>query len=129
MCNEITVIRTFEASRREVFAAWVAPASLVAPVTRIEMDPVVGGNIRISSGGLASEDLVGVFLKADVANHLVYTWRWGAAAEETIVDVEFLEAGPLTVVQVRQRGFLGDESKLGHLAGWSAYLDGLAAYV
>lgn len=128
MCNQLTAVRTFDAGAERVRSAWTAPTTLVAPVVEVDMDPTVGGRVRVSTGGGPSDALSGVFVAVD-AQRLVYTWRWGGSAEETMVDVRFHAVGDRTVVEVHHRGFLDSASLDTHLAGWMNYFDGLATYV
>ncbi len=93
------------------------------------IEPVVGGAVRLSTGGRAEDDLTGTVIRAEAPNLLSYTWRWGDSAEETIVEVSFHPAAERTIVDVDHRGFLDDRSRLIHLEGWVSYLDGLASYL
>lgn len=129
MCNQIVVVRTFAAPAKRVFDAWISARSLVAPVTRVEMDAVEGGRISLEAGDSAEGKLQGVFLRVESSARLRYTWHWIASPEETIVDVRFHDLGPETVVEVTHTGFLNTESQSRHLQGWVAYLDGLEQYV
>lgn len=93
------------------------------------MDAEIGGQIRISTGASEPEELTGVFVTVQPLRRLVYTWRWGSAAEETIVDVLFHPAGSRTVVEVQHGGFVDRASLESHLAGWATYFDGLTTYL
>lgn len=129
MSNEITVLRSYDVSPAQLFDAWVSPATLVAPVTEVEMDATIGGRVRISTGESRESDLRGVFLVADRPNRLTYTWRWGGHPEESLVDVVFRAAGTTTVVVVNHRGFLDQASLDIHRGGWVAYLDGITMHL
>ncbi len=130
MTSPVHVIRSFEAPVQRLFDLWVAPTTLIGPVTEITMDPVVGGTIRLSTGGDdPAEQLGGRFLTVDRPERLRYTWRWGSSPEETIIDVRFVAAGTTTVVIVEHLGFLDEASRSTHLHGWVTYLDGLAAFL
>lgn len=128
MSDQLTAIRTIAAPADAVRQIWVSPSTLVPPVTEIEMDPRVGGAIRLSTGGPRESDLTGVFVTAE-PGRLAYTWRWGGFAEETLVDVRFHDAGSRTVVEVVHRGFLDEASRAAHRAGWQHYFDGVIAHI
>lgn len=127
MSNTITAIRTFDAPASTVYETWTSPSTIVAPVTAVEMDPRVGGRVRVSTGGDPAADLTGTFVRAERPSRLVYTWRWGDSEEETLVDVTFTDTGGSTLVEVRHSGFLDDESMSNHLNGWVTYFDGVGA--
>ncbi len=129
MCNQLTAIRTFDAPVDVVYSAWTSSETLVAPVVDVDMDPTVGGRVRVSTGQAPSADLTGVFVTVEDQRRLVYTWRWGDAAEESLVDVLFHAVDDRTVVEVHHRGFVDSASYETHLAGWVSYFDGLARYV
>lgn len=129
MCNQLTAVRTFDAEVGAVYSAWTSSTTLVAPVTEVEMDAQVGGRVRVATGAGRADDLAGVFVTVEPLRRLVYTWRWGSASEETIVDVRFHAAGSRTVVEVHHAGFGDTTSREHHLAGWTAYFDGLVPYL
>ncbi len=129
MTSPIQVLRTFEAAPTHVFDVWVSPETLVSPVSDVEMDPVVGGSVRISTGLGPESDLRGRFLVVDRPQHLRYTWRWGGFDEESVIDVWFHDLGNATVVEVEHAGFIDESSRQNHLRGWVHYLDSLTSFL
>lgn len=130
MTTPVHVVRSFEAPASRLFDLWVAPTTLIGPVTEIEMDPVVGGRIRLSTGGDdPASRLRGRFVAVERPERLRYTWRWGSSPEETMIDVRFVPAGAATVIEVDHAGFLDEASRATHLDGWVTYLDGLATFL
>ncbi len=130
MTTPVHIVRSFEATPSRLFDLWVAPTTLIGPVAEIEMDPVVGGALRLSTGGDDPAGLLrGRFVTVDRPDRLRYTWRRGSSSEETMVDVGFAPAGTTTVVTVEHLGFLDEASRATHLDGWVTYLDGLAGFL
>lgn len=130
MTTPVHIVRSFEATPSRLFDLWVAPTTLIGPVTEIDMDPVVGGTLWLSTGGDdPSGSLRGRFVIVDRPERLRYTWRWGSSPEETMIDVVFTPAGTTTVVTVEHLGFLDEASRATHLDGWVTYLDGLAGFL
>lgn len=126
----MTSIHTFESSPSTVWRAWLSPESLVSPVTRIRVDPRVGGRIVLESVHEGTISIMtGSFIQVQAPRHLEYTWQWDGRSEQTIVSVQFHPAGEHTVVEVEHRGFLEPTSLERHRSGWSSYLAGLAAYL
>ena len=129
MCATAVVARTILASPPTLFDLWVSPTTRVPPVISIDMDPVPGGELRLSTGPAPADELTGHFIVVDRPNRLRYTWRWGGSSEESLVDVRFHAAGPATVVEVIHDGFLDEVSRQIHLDGWVHYLDSLQAFL
>lgn len=128
MFDQFTAVRTFEAPVEVVREAWLSSSTVVPPVTAVDMEPRVGGRVRISTGGPPESDLHGVFVVVE-RERLTYTWRWGGSAEETLVEVRLHDAGSRTVVEVLHRGFLDMESLATHRSGWEGYFDGMASAI
>lgn len=111
---------------KKLFHAWVSPDSVVDPVTRIESDPKAGGHYKLYSG---SSVMHGVFQLVDEPRELRYTWCWDSSTETTEVHVRFKPAVNGTVVKLSHSGFLSEDSRAIHDAGWDSYVKGLVALV
>jgi len=129
MTTPVRVLRTLDASPADLFDVWVSSETLVDPVTALEMDAVVGGVLRVSTGAGLTSDLWGRFLAVERPTRLRYTWRWGGFDEESVVEVLFHDLEDVTVVEVNHAGFLDDTSRRNNLEGWVRYLDSLPAFL
>jgi uncharacterized protein YndB with AHSA1/START domain len=99
--------RTFPAARERVFHAWTEREALqqwFRPAGRgviiSKLDVQVGGAHRFDSVD-GSNAIVGAYLEIVRPEKLVFTWSFVAAQGiDTVVTVEFLECGPVTVVSL-----------------------------
>jgi uncharacterized protein YndB with AHSA1/START domain len=136
--------RAFDAPREAVFDAWTSPEVLrrwwaagtgwSTPVA--DLDLRVGGRIRLSMRDPAAHGpytVVGEYREIVRPERLVYTWTWEgepaeqAGSENTLVTVDFLDAGGRTTVVITHTGFAGAGIAAHHHHGWRACLDNLAA--
>lgn len=125
--------RTFAAPRALVFAAWTqpkhlkqwsAPHGFTVPVSTGKLRP--GGKWRacMVSERTGKLWLSGVYREVVKDERLVFTHAWenedGSRGEETVVTVEFTDAGPgKTKMVFKQTGFDSGESANGHKGGWT----------
>ncbi len=135
----LIVRKTIRADTGRVFDAWTKPASLkkwwgpgAIRCTGAEIDLRVGGSYRIANEYPDGKVvwIGGVFEVVEPPRRLVYTWRLEAHSPATeLVTVRFEARGPDTeVIILHQR--IGDKTlRDGHEEGWTACLDGLAAYL
>jgi uncharacterized protein YndB with AHSA1/START domain len=113
-----------------VYAAWVSSETVIAPATRMEIDPIVGGHYRlfIETPEMTMRNF-GTFLLVEPHARLCYTWEWNKDGEVSEIDVTFAPAGSGTDVHLRHTGFTKPESRVAHDRGWDSYIDGLSAFL
>jgi uncharacterized protein YndB with AHSA1/START domain len=125
--------RTFEASRAQVFRAWITPAALSQwfrpagkRITVRSLDARVDGSFRfeLENGG----SIIGTYLQIVPPKKLVFAWSVGAApGQETVVTVDFLDQGAVTEL-ILTHEHLGTQAR--HAVaegGWSSCFDALAS--
>jgi uncharacterized protein YndB with AHSA1/START domain len=141
--RDFTLVRTFEAPRRLVFAAFVEPERMKhwwAPqgfsMLSCALDLREGGawRMRIRSqetGAVHTE--VGVYREISPPDRLVFTHAWlrgnGTLTPTTLVTVSFRERDGRTEVRFHQRDFATPQACRSHEAGWSSSLELLTQYV
>jgi uncharacterized protein YndB with AHSA1/START domain len=130
--------RTFKAPRAKVFQAWTDPEELKNwwgpegyATPSAEVDLRVGGKYRLGMRKLPDGEilyLTGVYREVRPPERLVYTWRWEDKPEhgDTLVTVEFREAGESTEVVLTHEFFPTEKSRDDHNRGWNGCLDRLA---
>ena len=130
---DLTVTRTIAASRNRVFDAWLSPVTLAKFMrtpsggedARVTNDPVNGGRFSIV---MATEEREiphsGTYLAIDPHKHLSFTWESPFSLPESVVTIDFAEAGPeKTEITIRQVKFKNESTRDGHVGGWNAILD------
>jgi len=130
--------RIFKTRREKVFRAWTDPEELKKwwgpegyATPSAEVDLRVGGKYRLGMRKLPNGEifyLSGTYREVRPPERLVYTWRWEAEPEygETLVTVEFLQAGNSTEVVLTHEFFPTEKARDDHNRGWSSCLDRLA---
>ena len=123
----LVVRRVIPASREEVFAAWLDPASLeqwmrpgdVARATA-EVEPRVGGKFRIvMTHGSRDHEHRGEYLAIEPPSRLSFTWvSANTDLLPTVVTVEFLERDGGTEVVLTHRR-LPPAQRDAHREGWT----------
>ena len=117
---------SIDAPREAVFAAWLSSATVIAPVTRVDIDPVVGGRFHLDVGDAAQ--MRGTILRLEEGRHVRYSWAWNGGPE-AIVDVTFSSMGGGTSVSIEHTGLADAEDAERHAAGWDSYIAGLRTRV
>jgi len=134
----ITLKRTIRASRSEVFRAWTDPADLKRwwarpgfTVVDAQVDLRIGGGFRIQTqpdvGNVFS--VFGTYCEVRAPERLVYTWAWqGTRMDgiESLVTVDFREAGQDTDVLLIHEGFTSDGDHAAHRDAWIGCFDRLS---
>ena len=134
----ITLRRTIPARRGEVFRAWTDPAELKRwwarpgfTVVDAQVDLRIGGGFRIDTrpdvGNVFS--VFGSYREVRPPERLVYTWAWqGTRMDgiETLVTVDFREAGQDTEVLLTHEGFDTQGDHTAHRDAWIGCLDRLS---
>ena len=133
----VRIVRTIPGARADVFDTWVdherlrawwGPPGIV--VSALDGDLKVGSSYRITmeQPGVERRTLVWTFREIDPPARLVYTWRWADGPEEgpeSLVTVEFREAGERTEVEITHTGIADPAVRDSHGMGWQGCLDGL----
>jgi len=134
----ITVRRVMDASREEVFDAWLDAEGMrewmcPGPVTHCEatMDPRPGGRFRIV---MHAPDMAivntGEFRVLDRPAKLQFTWassRWGL--EETLITIDLLPRETRCELVLTHERFPGDQSAAQLQGGWGRILNLLADHL
>src|SRR6266480_4578740 len=132
--NNTTLVlrRTFTASRRRVFRAWITPRALEhwfrprgMSVAVRSLDARVGGSFcfEIEDGSC----IVGTYLHIVPPEKLVFTWSGEATqGRETVVTLDFLDQGPVTEVVLTHERLSTPELRALFGSGWPSLLDALA---
>jgi uncharacterized protein YndB with AHSA1/START domain len=137
--------RSFAAPPEDVFDAWTSPEVLTRwwaarptwTSPGCEVDLRVGGRyvLRMQDDETGDVHAVGgVYREVDRPRRLVYTWRWEGDAglhpgHESLVTVDFVDAGDGTTVVLEHSGLASDESRVRHEAGWTGTFDNLATRI
>lgn len=109
-----------------VYAAWISPATVIPPATRMEIDARVGGHYRlIMDNPDFAARAEGVFRTVEPETRLVYSWQWNGDGEVSEIAVTFCEQSGATGVRLVHSGFEKPESAAMHDTGWDAYFSGL----
>lgn len=129
--NVLRMERAFKAPPERVFAAftdprlfaqWWGPEGMACPVCEIDLR--VGGKWRTCMRGTYGEHWVsGVYREIAPPRRLAFTWAWeenGVRGHETVVELEFLPAGPNTRLVLNHRGFENAETREKHSHGWDS---------
>jgi uncharacterized protein YndB with AHSA1/START domain len=132
--NTTTLVlrRTFPATRRRVFRAWIEPDALerwLRPrglgMSVSSLDARVGGSFRFDLANGSS--IVGTYLQVVPPEKLVFTWSGELTpGRETIVTVDFLDQGAVTEVVLTHERLSTPDQRARAGSGWPFLLDALA---
>ena len=110
----------------KIFDAWVSPRSVIAPVTRIEVQPKEGGFYRLYVDSADSTSIMnGEFSTFQPYEKLVYSWEWDNNGEKTTISVDFTSVGEQTIINLTHSGFDNENSFKMHDNGWDSYIKGI----
>lgn len=114
----------------QTYATWVSSDTVIAPATRMDIDPVVGGHYRLfmESAEYTGRN-EGRFLVVEPEQHVRYTWEWNGDGEISEIDVTFAEAPTGTEITIAHTGFQSEESRDNHSSGWDSYVRGFVAFL
>ena len=113
-------------TKETLFRAWISPEMTIDPVTKIECNPVIGGDLKLYSKSEYGEGIMaGQFALLEFAKELTYSWHWEGSEETTEVNVQFLESDRGAEVHVTHSGFISEESRKMHDEGWDHYFKSL----
>ena len=130
---ELTVTRTFAASREKVFNAWLSPSTLAKFMrpcdgegmdARVENDPVTGGRFSIV---MKLEDRevphAGTYLELAPFSRLKFTWESPFSRDDSVVTIDLVEIDKATTeLRLHQVRFVSESARDGHIGGWDRIL-------
>jgi uncharacterized protein YndB with AHSA1/START domain len=134
----VRIVDVFDAPRDAVFAAWTEPERLkqwwgpgLFETVFAEVDLRPGGRyeLLLEPGSMR---LVGEFREVTPPRRLVYTWRWIEGVPDTresLVTVEFREAGAGTEVVLVHDNFVGPGPVEMYDEGWRSGLSKLRSFL
>ena len=134
----VRIVDVFDAPRDLVFAAWTEPERLKQwwgpgffETVFAEVDLRPGGRyeLLLEPGSMR---LVGEFREVTPPRRLVYTWRWIEGVPDTresLVTVEFREAGAGTEVVLVHDNFVGPGPVEMYDEGWRSGLSKLRSFL
>ena len=115
---------------KRVYDAWICPDTVIAPTTRIDINPTVGGHCRHF---VELEDRCnraeGLFFAVEPDRRVRYTWERDRDGEITEIDVVFDAVDEGTKLHIRQSGFRREDSLAAQDSGWDIYIEQLAAFL
>lgn len=135
----VTIKRSFPARPERVFKAWTEAAELrkwFGPAgfetTHAEADARPGGRYRLAikkQPDGPERCVFGEYREVAAPKKLVFTWSWEHDPEvkDTLVTVEFREAGGGTEVVLTHALLPNETQRQNHTNGWTSTLDRLAA--
>ena len=136
----LTMTRRFAAPRDRVYAAWAdgdqvarwfGPASVNCEIHNWDARPGGAYSLTMHHADGDKTLLSGVFQEIAPPERLVYTWIWGGtggmAGLETLVTVEFEDAGDETVLHLSHSLLPDEDWAEKHSMGWGSSFDSLDA--
>lgn len=133
---ELTVSRKIAASREKVFKAWLSPATLAKfmrtaadgiEASKVETDPVKGGRFTIVMVTPEREiPHTGTYLEINPYSRLSFTWESPHSLDDSVVTIDLTEVDANTTeLTLKQVKFKSEQSRDGHVKGWTAILENL----
>jgi len=135
----LVITRILDAPRQLVFSAWTDPAHLahwLGPrgfaASNVRLDVRPGGGwracLRPEDGGRALW-MGGTYREVVAPERLVFTFAWddeeGEPGHETLMRLDFADAGRGTRMTMRQAVFQTVEDRDGHSLGWTSSFERL----
>lgn len=121
---------TLPFSVAQTYAAWVSSDTVIAPATRMEVKPIVGGLYELF---IESDDITahceGLFDIIEPDSRVRYTWQWDGDNEISVIDVSFKADSDGTKINLRHSGFMTQESCDKHDKGWDSYINGFTEFL
>lgn len=119
--------RVFDAfTRPEIMAQWWGPDS--GPVLKVEVDPRVGGAMRIAfqTRDGATHEMTGVYQAVEPGKRLVWETVWVNFPERpSTVTVDFVAIPEGTELTIHHARFHDDDTRDLHAEGWAGTLEKL----
>jgi len=132
----LRIERSFRAPAQAVFDAWTSEDVMRRwfhgqhgwETPEAQVDLRLGGDVRVvmrdpdkgveHGGG-------GHYTEIDPPHRLVFTWTWDSDERETLIELDFEEAGGVTTVRLTHNSLRDRESVLSHEEGWTVCLENL----
>ena len=95
-------------------------------------DPVKGGRFEILMVTAEDKEIphTGTYLEVDPHRRLAFTWASPHSLDDSVVTIDFAERGPkATEITLRHVKFRSQQSRDGHVRGWTTILDALEGAV
>ncbi len=133
----LQIERTFQAPAQKVFDAWTNEQVLRRwfrgqpgwETPEAEVDLRVGGAVRVVMRDPVKEvehGGGGRYTEVDPPSRLAFTWTWDDDEDrETLIEIDFEEAGGATTVRFTHSGLRDAESVRSHEEGWAVCFDNL----
>ena len=113
-----------------VYSAWISSETVIPPATKMDITPIVGGELRLwVDTPQFNASTKGIFKEVLPNEKLVYSWEWNEDGEVTEVTVEFASAGKGTLLNLSHNGWQKEESRQMHDSGWDSYINGLISFL
>jgi len=134
--HTLRIERTFQAPAQVVFDAWTSEevmrrwwhAERDWETTEAEVDLRVGGTVRVVmrdphkdveyGGG-------GRYTEIDPPRRLAFTWVWDGDDTRQLIEIDFEEAGGVTIVRFSHRDLWNEQAVRSHEEGWNNCFDNL----
>ena len=138
MINDKTlrIERTFEAPAEAVFAAWTSEEVIRRwwhvehnwETSEAEVDLRVGGVVRVvmlDPDNNAEYGGAGHYTEVDPPTRLAFTWNWHGDTRQTLIEIDFAEAGGSTTVSFTHSLLWDEKAVSEHEYGWRKVFDNL----
>jgi uncharacterized protein YndB with AHSA1/START domain len=141
---KVEVTRVIKATRKRVFDAWTRPEMIrqwFGPggmkVPEAEADARVDGAYCITMHGAMEPGgaehtgrVTGTYTRVEPYDALAFTWsaNW-APGEESLVTITLRDVAGGTEMKLVHEGFATEESRNGHMRGWTGGIDKLQQLV
>jgi uncharacterized protein YndB with AHSA1/START domain len=130
--------RAFQAPAQTVFDAWTSEEVLRRwfhaehdwETSHAQVDLRIGGAVRVVMRDPhkdAEHGGGGHYTEIDPPARLAFTWTWDNDDEDrqTLIELDFEEAGGVTTVRFTHSGLRDEESVRSHRGGWTRCFDNL----
>jgi uncharacterized protein YndB with AHSA1/START domain len=132
----LQIERTYAAPAEKVFDAWTSEEVMrrwfhgehAWETPEAKVDLRLGGAVRVVMRD-PDKDVTygggGHYTEIDPPRRLAFTWTWDEEGRETLIELDFEEAGGATTVRLTHSGLQDEESVRSHEGGWANCLDNL----
>ncbi len=131
----LTCRRTIKARPEQVYNAWLDPVTMIKYMTMgpdmvardAKSDPRVGGRFSFVMVGEKESPHHGTYLELTPYSRIVFTWESPWSAPESQVELVLMPVSSGTEVVLTHVKFSTEQSRDGHLKGWTGILGRLEA--
>jgi glutathione S-transferase len=132
----LRIERTYDAPAAAVFDAWTSEAVLRRwfhaqrdwTTSEASVDLRVGGAVRVVMHNPDKDEDHGGgghYTEVDPPSRLAFTWTWDGDDRETLIEIDFEEAGDATTVSFTHSNLRDEASRINHEGGWNHCFDNL----